>query len=192
MEIGKKIFFDENVYNWVHYKVSPDLYRFPRIIVMSKKIQYRADERLQFDEYADFLTRTDLGNQYPEEDFMTRMPALLKNYDVGITARDENGLLIGACLGVTDFAYYLFVIDLGVARGYEKQGIGKQLIHKAHEAAGGEEKICMVLDAASTARGFYEKVGFEHWQSIMVYDKEPWTEMELTPERLEVFKRAAK
>lgn len=159
---------------------------------MTNKISYRADERLQFDEYADFLTRTDLGHQYPAEDFMTRMPALLKNYSVGITARDENGLLVGACLGITDFAYYLFVIDLGVARGYEKQGIGKQLIRRTHEAAGGEDKICMILDSASSARGFYEKVGFEHWQSVMVYDKEPWTEMEFTVEKLAEFKKNAK
>lgn len=158
---------------------------------MTNTISYRADERLQFDEYADFLTRTDLGSQYPEEDFMERMPTLLKNYSVGITARDEDGTLVGACLGVTDFAYYLFVIDLGVVRGHQKQGIGKTLLRMAHEAAGGEDKICMVLDSASSARGFYEKFGFEHWQSIMVYDKEPWTEMEFTAQKLEELKKKA-
>ena len=159
---------------------------------MTKTISYRADERLKFDEYAEFLTRTDLGNQYPEEDFMTRLPTFLQHYDVGITAREADGTLVGACLGITDFAYYLFVIDLGVARGYEKQGIGTELLRMAHEAAGGEDQICMVLDSASTARGFYEKFGFEHWQSIMVYDKEPWTEMELTPQKLEQLKKNAK
>lgn len=158
--------------------------------MMTNTITYRADERLQFDEYADFLTHTDLGNQYPAEDFMTRMPTLLQNYTVGITARDEDGRLVGACLAVTDFAYYMLVIDLGVVRGYEQQGIGKTLLRKAHEAAGGEKKICMILDSASSARGFYEKSGFEHWQSIMVYDKQPWTEMEFTPEKLAEFKQA--
>jgi ribosomal protein S18 acetylase RimI-like enzyme len=158
---------------------------------MDNKITYRNDERLTFEEYADFLTRTDLGNQYPEEDFMQRMPTLLKNYDVGITARDEQGVLVGACLGVTDFAYYLFVIDLGVVRGYERQGIGTRLIRMAHETAGGDQRICMVLDSATEARAFYEKAGFEHWQSIMVYDREPWTEMQLTPEKLAQFQQQA-
>ncbi|MEE4194321.1 MAG: GNAT family N-acetyltransferase [Anaerolineae bacterium] len=159
---------------------------------MVNNISYRTDERLQFDEYADFLTRTDLGNQYPAEDFMTRMPMLLKNYSVGITARNEDGLLVGACLGVTDFAYYLFVIDIGVARDYVSHGIGSQLLRLAHETAGGEDKICMVLDSASCSRGFYEKFGFEHWQTLVVYDKEPWTEMELTPEKLAELKKNAK
>jgi ribosomal protein S18 acetylase RimI-like enzyme len=156
------------------------------------KITYRADERLQFDEYADFLTRSDLGSQYPLEDFMTRMPTLLEHYDVGVTARNEDGLLVGACLGITDFAYYLFVVNIGVAREYQRQGIGTTMLQMVQEAAGGKNKICMILDAASCSRGFYEKYGFDHWQTVVVFDKEPWTGMMLTHEKLEELKKAAK
>lgn len=154
-------------------------------------ISYRADERLQFDEYADFLTRSDLGKQYASEDFVERLKALLQNHSVSITARNEEGLLVGACLGITDYAYYLFVIDLGVARGWENHGIGTTLLNKIHEAAGGKDKICMVMDTSSCARDFCGHYGFEHWHSIMVFDKEPWTDMELTPEKLAELKKEA-
>ena len=75
-------------------------------------------DNLEFEEYIDFLKRRDLGSQYPKQNFENRIRTLLKNVDICMTARDQKGLLIGICFGITDFAYFLFLTDLGVDRNY--------------------------------------------------------------------------
>lgn len=70
-------------------------------------ITYR-EERISKEEYISFLKRTDIASQYPRERFEERIERLLKNAPVCITARNENDLLIGAILGITDSAFRLF------------------------------------------------------------------------------------
>ena len=141
-------------------------------------------ERLTPDEYLAFLTRCDLNFQYPLEDFLERIETLLKNTTLTLTARNDEGQLIGAAMGLTDFAYYLLVTDLGVDRAYVKQGIGKELLTRIHEAAGGKGRICVFLDAYDDAIGFYQNYGMQHSESLMYYDKAPWTRFTLTAEKL--------
>jgi hypothetical protein len=52
-------------------------------------IQYSTGERLDYEEYYDFLKRTDLGSQYPKDDLEKRISKLLKNCSLSITARNE-------------------------------------------------------------------------------------------------------
>ena len=133
------------------------------------------EERLNAAEYVDFLKRTDLGSQYPRERFETRIPTLLLNASVSLAARNAEGLLVGALLGVTDFAYWLFVTDLGVARDYERQGIGRRLMKAALERAGGEKNIAVYLVANERAVPFYEKLGMKKADDVMQYNRVEWT-----------------
>ena len=133
-------------------------------------------ERLAPAEYVDFLKRTDLGSQYPRERFEERIPKLLQNVSVSLAARNGDGLLMGALLGLTDFAYWLYVTDLGVDRAYERQGIGRALMKRALELAGGEKDIAVYLIANENAVPFYEKLGMEQADEVMKYDHVDWTE----------------
>lgn len=133
-------------------------------------------ERLTAAEYIDFLKRTDLGSQYPRERFEQRIPRLLQNASISLAARDAEGLLVGVLLGITDFAYWLFVTDLGVARDHERQGIGRALMKKALEAAGGEKDIAVYLAAHEKAIPFYEQLGMKKSQNVMQYNHIEWTE----------------
>ena len=100
-------------------------------------------ERITAEEYIDFLKKTDLGSQYPKENFDRRIEKLVKNASVSLVARNEHNEIVGVCFGITDFAYWLFITDLGVIRSCTGKGIGRQLIFKALEAAGGEDEIVM-------------------------------------------------
>ena len=133
-------------------------------------------ERLTAEEYIDFLKRTDLGSQYPRERFSERIEKLLKNASVSLTARKEEGLLIGVLLGLTDFAYWLYVTDLGVDRSCERQGIGRNLMKTALSLAGGEKDIAVYLIANEKAVPFYEKLGMERADDVMRYSHIDWTE----------------
>lgn len=86
------------------------------------------EERLSAEEYIDFLKRTDLGSQYPKERFRKRIEKLVQNASISLTARNEEGKIVGVLFGLTDFCYWLYVTDLGVDRDYEGRGIGTKLM----------------------------------------------------------------
>ena len=133
-------------------------------------------EKLTAEEYIDFLKRTDLGSQYPKERFAERIPRLLENASISLAARNDENRLIGVLLGLTDFAYWLYVTDLGVDRDYERQGIGRSLMKQAHELAGGEKDIAVYLIANEDAVPFYEKLGMKRADDVMKYNHIEWTE----------------
>ena len=133
------------------------------------------EERISAEDYIGFLKRTDLGSQYPKERFFDRISKLVNNASISLTARNENGDIVGVLFGLTDFAYWLYVTDLGVERSYTGQGIGRNLMKTAHEIAGGEKDIAVYLIANKNAIPFYEKLGMEKSTDVMQYDKTEWT-----------------
>ncbi len=142
---------------------------------MNKKVRI-LEERISAEEYIDFLKRTDLGSQYPKERFGDRIAKLVTTASISLVARNEDGTLVGVLFGLTDFAYWLYVTDLGVDRAYAGQGIGRQLMRNAHNIAGGEKDIAVYLIANENAVGFYEKLGMKKSIDVMQYNKIEWTE----------------
>lgn len=142
---------------------------------MSERIKIN-EERISENEYIDFLKRTNLGSQYPEERFEKRISKLVKNVSISLIARNENNLVVGVLFGLTDYAYWLYVTDLGVDREYEGQGIGRKLMKTALDKAGGEKDIAVYLIANENAIPFYEKLGMKKADDVMQYNHIEWTE----------------
>lgn len=134
------------------------------------------EERISAEEYIAFLKRTDLGSQYPKERFEERIAKLVTTVSISLVARNECGTVVGVLFGLTDFAYWLYVTDLGVDRSYTGQGIGRQLMKTAHRIAGGEKDIAVYLIANENAVGFYEKLGMKKSVDVMQYSKIEWTD----------------
>ena len=132
-------------------------------------------ERLSARAYIEFLKRTDLGSQYPRERFEERIDRLVRSASISLVARDDAGEIVGVCFGITDFAYWLFITDLGVARDCVKQGVGRRLMRAALEAAGGERDIIVYTCANENAVGFYERLGMARADDVMVYNHADWT-----------------
>ena len=139
-------------------------------------------ERLAPEAYIEFLRHTDLGSQYPKERFHERIATLVEKASISLTARDDAGDLIGVGFGITDFAYWLFITDLGVAREWTGKGVGKALVREMHRIAGesldggGEKNIIMYTCANENATGFYEKLGMVKPDDIYMYNKVEWTD----------------
>lgn len=135
-----------------------------------------SEERLSAEDYINFLKRTDLGAQYPKERFQERISTLVQRASISLVARDDANDIIGVCFGITDFAYWLFITDLGVVRGRTRQGVGKALVSKLLELAGGSENIIMYTCGNENAIPFYEKIGMKKANDVMVYNHVDWTE----------------
>lgn len=134
------------------------------------------EERLTAEAYIEFLKKTDLGSQYPKERFQERISTLVKRASISLVARNEEGEVVGVCFGITDFAYWLFITDLGVVRECVGCGIGSALVKKLLELAGGEENIIMYTCVNENAIPFYEKIGMKTPRDVMVYNKVEWTD----------------
>lgn len=134
------------------------------------------EERVTPEEYIEFLKRTDLGSQYPKERFEERIHKLVKTVSISLVARNQDGMIVGILFGLTDFCYWLYITDLGVDRNYKRQGIGRALMKKAHDIAGGEKDIAVYLIANDEAVPFYEKLGMKRADDVMKYNHIEWTE----------------
>lgn len=141
---------------------------------MSEQVNIES-ERISAEEYIDFLKRTALGLQYPKERFEERIQKLVRNASISLVARNESGCIVGVLFGLTDYAYWLYVTDLGVDRAYERRGIGRRLMRRALELAGGEKDIAVYLVANEKAIPFYQKLGMKKAEDVMQYNKIEWT-----------------
>ncbi len=137
------------------------------------EIEYRADERLTRDEYVAFLHTSDLGSMYPRKEFDARVERLLANTDVTVTAR-RDGTLVGVALGITDHVYFMFLTDLGVAREFQRRGIGRTLVTRAHAAAGGPADITLVTWANRAALPVYASLGIVPQSGLVAVEATDW------------------
>lgn len=134
------------------------------------------EERLTAEEYIEFLKHTDLGSQYPKERFRERIGILVERASISLVARNDAGAIVGVCFGITDFAYWLFITDLGVVRECTGQGIGTALVRRLHEAAGGRDNIIMYTCFNENAYGFYEKLGMWKPNDVVLLNQAQWTD----------------
>src|SRR5438046_313549 len=118
-------------------------------------VTYYLEPDLTPDDFIDVLMRSTLAERRPICELAT-IQAMLKNADVILTARLD-GLLVGVSRAITDFAYCTYLSDLAVDEKYQRQGIGRELIRRTHEAAG--LHTTLILLAAPKAEEDYQHIG---------------------------------
>lgn len=124
-------------------------------------VSFQIEPGLSVEEFARVLGRSTLGGRRPLDQPET-LKAMLENADVIVTARVE-GQLVGVSRAITDFAYCTYLSDLAVDDGYQRQGIGRELLHRTHEAAGLQTRL--ILLAAPQAETYYPHIGLEQHHS---------------------------
>lgn len=132
-------------------------------------VTYRLEPDLAPEEFIDVLVRSTLAERRPVGDLAT-IRAMLANADVIVTARLD-GLLIGVSRTITDFAYCTYLSDLAVDEQHQRQGIGRELIRRTHEAAG--LQTTLILLAAPKAQQYYPHVGLTKHESCWIIPRQP-------------------
>ncbi len=130
-------------------------------------VAYQIEPRLAAAEFIDILVRSTLAERRPVHDAEI-IRAMLANADVIATARFESRL-IGVSRAITDFAYCTYLSDLAVDTAYQRQGIGRELIRRTHEAAG--LQTTLILLAAPAAREYYPHIGMTRHDSCWIIPK---------------------
>ena len=129
-------------------------------------IDYQLEPELSAEEFIDVLVRSTLGERRPVDD-RERIESMLKNADLIVTAR-SNGWLVGVSRAIIDFAFCTYLSDLAVDESCQKQGIGRKLIERTHEAAGLMTRL--ILIAAPKARSYYPYIGMVPHDSCWMRD----------------------
>ena len=124
-------------------------------------IEYAQQPRPTVVEFIDLLVRSTLAERRPIGCADT-LRAMLDNADVVVTARDGDRL-VGISRALTDYSFCTYLSDLAVDRDYQRQGIGKELIRRTHEAAG--RSTSLILLAAPRAVGYYPHIGMTRHES---------------------------
>ena len=99
-----------------------------------------------------------------------RIRAMFENSDLIVTAWDENKL-VGVSRTITDWVWCSYLADLAVSPGYNRSGIGKQLIELTKKRVG--EQSMVLLLSVPTAMDYYPKVGFsKEDRAFIIHRKE--------------------
>lgn len=135
-------------------------------------VTYHREPDLEPQEFIDVLVRSTLAERRPVGDLDT-IRGMLKNADVIVTARLD-GLLVGISRAITDFAFCTYLPDLAVDERHQRQGIGRELIRRTHEAAG--LHTTLILLAAPKAQTYYPHVGLTRHESCWTLPRQPRSE----------------
>lgn len=125
---------------------------------MSRTITYQVETALAVAEFLEVLEASTLGQRRPVTDH-ARIEAMLQHANLVVTARNEQGLLLGIARCLTDYGYCTYLSDLAVRTDHQGQGIGRALIREVKLAA---PLTKIILISAPAAVHFYPKIGMTH------------------------------
>jgi predicted N-acetyltransferase YhbS len=128
-------------------------------------VLYNLEPRLSSEEFIDLLVRSTLAERRPI-DKPDLIAAMLENADVILTAR-MGAQLVGASRAISDFAFCTYLSDLAVDQQFQRQGIGRELIRRTHEAAGLSTTLFLV--AAPKAESYYPHIGMTKHDSCWMF-----------------------
>ncbi len=132
-------------------------------------VHYQLEPGLSQDEFVDLLHRSTLAERRPV-DRPDVIKGMLEHAEVIVTARCGRKL-VGVSRAISDFSYCTYLSDLAVDVEFQRQGIGRELIRRTHEAAG--LGTTLILLAAPKAEGYYPHIGLRRHESCWVIPRTP-------------------
>lgn len=123
---------------------------------------------LTAEEYIACVGQSKLGPTRPLGN-TERVQAMLDNSNIVVTARDDNGRLLGLFRAMTDWNWVCYCADMAVVEASQGQGVGRTLMDKATEILG--PGVSIILLALPGAEGFYSKIGLTQTEQGFYRDR---------------------
>jgi GNAT superfamily N-acetyltransferase len=120
-------------------------------------IDYQLEPQLGREEFIELLVRSTLAERRPVGD-PDAIAGMLAHADIVLTARADRRL-VGISRAITDYSYCTYLSDLAVDEAFQRQGIGRELIRRTHEAAG--LNTTLILLSAPKAVSYYPHIGMQ-------------------------------
>ena len=131
-------------------------------------IGYRIGNEIDLDAFIDVYRDSTLGERRPVDD-RERMRQMLARANLVVTAWDGERL-IGVARSLSDFCYATYLSDIAVRLGYQRKGVGRELVRRTQEEGG---RATVFLFAAPKAVDYYPRIGFAAGSGWMLRAEEP-------------------
>jgi GNAT superfamily N-acetyltransferase len=122
--------------------------------------------KLDIEEVTALYHASGLALRRPVDD-RDRFATMLRAASLVVTARLDDGRLVGIARSLTDGVYVTYLSDLAVDRKLQRKGVGRDLVG-ATVAAAPSAKV--VLLAAPAAVDYYPRIGFTRHESAWTLD----------------------
>ena len=119
------------------------------------EIEYAVDRPVAPEAVADLFRAAGLRRPVDEPERIARMVA---NASLILSAW-HGDRLVGIARSVTDFAFCCYLSDLAIHPEYQRQGIGKELVHRTKAHIG--EECMLLLLSVPDAMDYYPHIGME-------------------------------
>ncbi|WP_309661439.1 GNAT family N-acetyltransferase [Sphingomonas sp.] len=132
---------------------------------MNQSISYRLEPDLDAASFVEVLIASGLATRRPVAD-SDRIEQMLRGASIIVTARSESKL-VGVARALTDHAFCCYLSDLAVDARWVGQGIGRELIRRAHSEAG-QPIVDLILLAAPEAETYYPHIGLTQFPHCFI------------------------
>ena len=119
-------------------------------------ITYAREQDLPVDDYIAVIGSTYMRDRRPLAN-PERVGRILAGSNVIVTARDENGAVVGLARGICDDEWVCYIADLAVLASRQGEGIGSGIMDECARLLG--PGIGIVLLAYPEAVPFYRRIG---------------------------------
>jgi GNAT superfamily N-acetyltransferase len=115
---------------------------------------YAREDDLDAQEAREVYAASGLAQRRP----LDRLPRMLAGSNLVVTAREDDGRLVGLARSLTDGAYATYLSDLAVVREHQRTGVGRRLVERTRAEV---PETGLVLLAAPAAAEYYPRIGME-------------------------------
>jgi GNAT superfamily N-acetyltransferase len=128
-------------------------------------MEYNIENNLDLQEFSQVLMDSPLAERRPIDE-PQRLQKMLEFGNLIVTAR-YHGKLVGVARSLTDYSFCTYLSDLAVAKDFQRQGIGRELIRRTKRAT---PEAKLILLAAPNSLKYYPKIGLKKWEHCYVLD----------------------
>ncbi|RPI16196.1 MAG: GNAT family N-acetyltransferase [Ignavibacteriae bacterium] len=128
-------------------------------------ITYKVNAKIEPHQLSEVFRES--GIRRPFDD-LNRMKKMLDNANLLITAWDGEKL-VGVARALTDFSYCCYLSDLAVAKDYQRNDIGHELVQEVRNQIG-DECILLLLSAPESME-YYPKIGFSKTENAYLINR---------------------
>ncbi len=128
-------------------------------------VTYKVNTKVEPHQLAELFRAS--GLRRPVED-LNRIKKMIDNANLLVTAW-EGSRLVGVARAITDYSYCCYLSDLAIAREFQYNGIGQDLVTEVKKQVGDE---CMLLLLSSPeAMNYYPKIGFDRTENAFIINR---------------------
>ncbi len=119
------------------------------------------EDRIDVDEYLTVMEGSGLATRRPYGD-VARVGALLARSAPVVTARTDDGQLVGVVRCISDGGFATYLCDLAVVEAHQGQGIGRMLVEATRDAC---DQTLLVVSSAPDVDEVYDHLGLRRHHS---------------------------